>query len=190
MIEIFGDFDDALPSSQEYLHIQFSPSSAPLKQRWRNNGLSADFMGDYSTTFLPRDSNTTFDNEMEVKSTISFIANELLENAMKFSIEDAPYPISLTLLLLNDRIAFLAKNSISRQSQVKLQTFIRKLTSSDPENLYTELIEESVLEEKDSSGLGILTMINDYQAKVGWKFETLQTNPNLFAVITMVQLAV
>ncbi|MGF1482633.1 MAG: ATP-binding protein [Cyanophyceae cyanobacterium] len=187
MVEIFGDFDDSLPPSQEYLHIQFSPSSAPLKQRWRNNGLSADFMGDYSTTFLPRD-NDAFDSKREVKSTISFIANELLENAMKFSTEASQYPVSLTLHLLNDKLVFLAKNDISPANQDRLQAFIATLLSSNPEELYTEQVEKSVLS-AEQSGLGILTMINDYQAKVGWKFETLQKNPALVAVITMVQLA-
>jgi hypothetical protein len=37
----------------EYLTLAFSPTSAPLRSRWRNNGLSADFLGDYVTTFLP-----------------------------------------------------------------------------------------------------------------------------------------
>jgi hypothetical protein len=31
----------------EYLTLAFSPLSAPLRSRWRNNGLSADFLGDY-----------------------------------------------------------------------------------------------------------------------------------------------
>jgi hypothetical protein len=51
MIQTFGDFIE-LPASQEYLIIGFSPSSIPLKQRWRNNGLSADFMADYLATFF------------------------------------------------------------------------------------------------------------------------------------------
>ena len=37
----------------EYLTLVFSPVSVPLRSRWRNNGLSADFLGDYVTTFLP-----------------------------------------------------------------------------------------------------------------------------------------
>ena len=35
------------PASEcEYLTLAFSPTSAPLRSRWRNNGLSADFLAD------------------------------------------------------------------------------------------------------------------------------------------------
>lgn len=43
---------NALPPSQEFLLINFSSSSIPLNQRSRNNGLSADFIADYLTTFF------------------------------------------------------------------------------------------------------------------------------------------
>jgi hypothetical protein len=36
--------------------------------------------------------------------------------------------------------------------------------------------------------LGILTMMNDYQAKLGWKFETIQNESEAIAVTIMVQL--
>ena len=86
MIQIFGDFIEQ-PPSQEYLIIGFSPSSIPLKQRWRNNGLSADFLADYLTTFFPgnEDDPSTIERQAEIKSAVSYIANELLENAMKFN---------------------------------------------------------------------------------------------------------
>ena len=54
--EIYGDFQEDIPGSDQFLVISFSPSSIPLKQRWRNNGLSADFVADYLTTFFPASS--------------------------------------------------------------------------------------------------------------------------------------
>ena len=54
--EIIGNFINIDSCAEgEYLQLGFQPSSVPLKQRWRNNGLSADFLGDYVTTFFPRD---------------------------------------------------------------------------------------------------------------------------------------
>jgi len=50
--QTFGDFMQNLPSSQEYLILSFSPGSIPLRQRWRNNCLSADFLADYLSTFF------------------------------------------------------------------------------------------------------------------------------------------
>ena len=84
MTQIFGDFIEN-PSSQEYLIIGFSPTSLPLQQRWRNSGLSADFLADYVSTFFPGGDTTALNRKAEVKDAVSFVANELLENAMKFS---------------------------------------------------------------------------------------------------------
>lgn len=38
--QVFGEFYEALPPSQKFLLISFSPISMLLKQQWRNNGLS------------------------------------------------------------------------------------------------------------------------------------------------------
>lgn len=191
MTHIFGDFSEQLPISQEYLTIVFAPSSVPLRQRWRNNGLSADFMADYFASFFPgRERVTTESNiKAEVKSAVSFIANELLENAMKFNDETLSHPISMTLQMHSDTLIFLATNSVNRQTVGKFQAFIEELITSDPDELYMRQLEENS-ESESESGLGFLTMINDYQAKLGWKFETAQKNPEVVAVTTMVQLTV
>ena len=193
MTEIFGDFRNDLPVGQEYLTLVFSPSSVPLKQRWRTNGLSADFMADYFATFFPGNEGATCeaDIQAEVKSAVSFIGNELLENAMKFSDETSQHPISLTLQMHRDRLVFLTTNSVHPQAIAKLQAFIQELTNSDPSDLYFRYLEQNASDESQSvSGLGLLTMINDYQAQLGWKFESIQKDPEAIAVTTMVQLKV
>jgi hypothetical protein len=192
MTEIFGDFIEP-PFTREYLIIGFSPSSVPLKQRWRNNGLSADFLADYLTTFFPGDPQEpqTVDKQVQIKSAISYVANELLENAMKFNDEKSDHPISIRLHLESDRVAFLMTNSIAPEAVDKFQAYIQELTTSDPSEMYIEKLEKNASEDNNtSSGLGLLTMINDYEAQIGWKFETLQEEPKLITVTTMVQLTV
>jgi len=193
MVEFFGDFEDHLPPSQEYLRIQFSPSSVPLQQRWRSNGLSANFVADFLLIFFPNDDHeiNIAKRQNEIQGTICYVANELLENAMKFTDETLQYPISLTLYLLNDRLVFISTNSVSTQSKHKLQEFINRLANSDPNQLYTEQLEKSAIDESNTSaGLGIFTMINDYSAAIGWKLEPIQDNPESVTVMTMVQLAI
>ena len=193
MTQIFGDFIDDLPPSQEYLIVGFSPSSVPLKQRWRNNGLSADFLADYFTTFFPsrQSDRTESDRQAEIKSAVSYIANELLENAIKFNDETSQYPISIHLQLHNDRLVFLTTNSLSAEAAEKFQAFIQELMTSDPNELYIHQLEKSAEDESNTiSGLGILTMINDYLAEIGWKFETVQKETEVISVTTMVQLPV
>ena len=193
LTQIFGDFIDDLPPSQEYLIVGFSPSSVPLKQRWRNNGLWADFLADYFTTFFPssQSDRTESDRQAEIKSAVSYIANELLENAIKFNDETSQYPISIHLQLHNDRLVFLTTNSISAEAAEKFQAFIQELMTSDPNELYIHQLEKSAEDESNTiSGLGILTMINDYLAEIGWKFETVQKETEVISVTTMVQLPV
>jgi hypothetical protein len=193
MTQILGDFRNDLPVSQEGLTIVFSPTSVPLKQRWRNNGLSADFMADYFSTFFPGDEEHTpeTDTQAQVKNAVSFIANELLENAMKFNDETSPQPISIRLQMHSHRLVFLATNSVNPQDAEKFQAFIQELISSDPSELYLRHLEKDVEDnDEGGSGLGLLTMINDYHAKLGWKFDTVETNPDAVAVTTMVQLTV
>lgn len=193
MTEIFGDFIEGLPLSPEYLIIGFSPSSVPLKQRWRNNGLSADFLGDYLTTFFPGDEKdpATKNRQAEIKGAVSYIANELLENAMKFNNPTSPHPISIRLQMQNDKLVFAIANSVHPQQVKEFQAYIKQLTTEDPEELYIRQLEQQALDENNtSSRLGYLTMMNDYMAKIGWKFETVQKDPEVIAVTTMVQLTV
>ena len=192
MIQTFGDFIE-LPASQEYLIIGFSPSSIPLKQRWRNNGLSADFMADYLATFFPgnEDDSSTSERQAEIKSAVSYIANELLENAMKFNNETSEYPIDIKLQLESDGVIFSVVNSISPQAVDKFQAYIQQLLTSEPSELYIQQLEKNAADESCTDcGLGLLTMLTDYTAKIGWKFQTVHQDPEVIAVTTLVQLRV
>src|SRR5258707_3999891 len=91
---------------REYLTLAFSPLLVPLRSRWRNNGLSADFLGDYVTTFLPANGITSAieSRQNEIKHAVTYIANGLLENAMKFHDNHFDIPIGIHLELASDHI--------------------------------------------------------------------------------------
>ena len=191
--KIWGDFIQNLPPSQEYLILSFSPGSIPLRQRWRNNCLSADFLADYLSTFFLSDEHQQVecDKQAEVKSAVSYIANELLENAMKYGVEMSPFPISIQIHLNPDLIIFQLTNSIQLDNSQKFQQHIETLLSGDPSELYIAQLEKNAVEEdSEQSGLGILTMLNDYGAKLGWKFEFIPEQSTEMAVTTMVQLEI
>jgi len=196
MTQFFGDFKEEQIDCEEYLALGFSPGSMPLKHRWRNNGLSADFMGDYLTTFFPSNSKDNklneIDKQIEIKGAVSYIANELLENAMKFNDEASNYPITIRLILHSDHIIFHLINSMPFQNVSKFQAYIRELSScSDPQDLYVKQLERNAQEEDGmTSSLGLLTMINDYMAKLGWKIEIIEQEPKLVIVNTMVKISV
>ena len=189
--QILGDFIQNLPPSQEYLILSFSPSSIPLRQRWRNNCLSADFLADYLSTFFlgNNDRQPDSDKQAEVKSAVGYIANELLENGMKYSTQMSSFPISIQVHLNPDLIVFQLTNSVPAPQSQQFQDRIKTLLDSDPDELYIAQLEKNALEENEESGLGLLTMLTDYGVKLGWKFESLP-QPAEVAVTTMVQLAI
>jgi len=192
MVQIFGKFNETKIKSQEYLILGFSPTSVPLQQRWRNNGLSADFLADYLTTFFPVSDTepSTFKRRKEIRGAISYIANELLENAMKFNDIHSQYPIGIQFRLYSDQLILYTTNSVHHENVEPFQSFIQELLHTEPQYLYIRQIERAQAEDNaEGSGLGLLTMIDDYQVKIGWKFETVQENEEeVILVTTMVQL--
>ena len=201
MQEIFGDYIEELPSELDSLEMTFTPTKRSIRQRWSNNRLSAQFVADYFSAFLPTDEDDRdCDRRIrERKSAVSYVANELLENAMKFNALECNLKVKFGIYFLQNikkedtevKVVLYATNSVTAQGVAKFQTFLTELLASDPEELYVMQVEKS-LEEDDSegSGLGFLTMINDYSAKLGWNFETLSTEPQTYTVTTMVQLTV
>jgi hypothetical protein len=191
MKEIFGYYVDK-PLNHDQLTVKFSPSSISIKDRWRNNGLSADFMADYLSTFLPKDDNDiATQKQAEIKSTASYIANELLENSMKYCDYSVRFPVIIQLQLDADQIRFFVTNSVNKDSIESFKSFVEEIVVCDPQEMYFNQLEKNA-EDPDSktSGLGLLSMINDYSAMLGWKFEVIQEKPEIFTVTTMVQVSI
>ena len=192
MPQIFGDFVESFPLAQDSLEVTFTPNSLPIKKRWRSNRLSANFMADYFSNFLQVDEDDPAQKRRikEGKGAVSFVANELLENAIKFNDRGTNFKIKFGIYFIEEAditAVLFATNSVSAEGLDKFQKFIQELLCSDPEKLYVQQIEKSAQEENSGeSGLGFLTMINDYSAKLGWKFEIVQKEPKMIAVTTMV----
>ena len=192
MPQIFGDFVESFPPAQDALELSFTPNSLPIKKRWRSNRLWANFMADYFSNFLPVDEDDPAQKRRikESKGAVSYVANELLENAIKFNNQGTNFKIKFGIYIIEEAdltAVLFATNSVSAEGLDKLQKFIQELLCSDPEKLYVQQIEKSAEEENSgASGLGFLTMINDYSAKLGWKFEIVQKDPKMIAVTTMV----
>ena len=198
-MQIFGEFIQDFPPEKDSLELTFTPTSVPLKKRWRNNRLSAHFIADYFTTFLPLDDSQFEEKQriQESKCAVSYIANELLENAMKYNSEKTHAQIKFGIHFLENKhliAVIFATNTINIYHRQKLSQFIQLLSKKDPEKLYIEQLEKNALneQEEECSGLGILTMINDYNALLGWKFDKLDNyNQNILSVVTtMVQIKV
>lgn len=191
MTQIYGNFIERKDGTGEYLKMGFHPRSIPLQQRWRNNGLSADFLAGYVSTFFPGEDLITTKRQIEIKDAISYIANELLENAMKFSHDTSHHIVSIEMFLEADAISLYCFNSFEPEKIGSFQKYIRRLLTEDPGELYIAKLERNAEDDSGGdSGLGLLTMLNDYGATVAWKFSDGGRGDAGVAVTTMVQLEV
>jgi hypothetical protein len=168
MIQTFGSYSDPPAAGQEHLTIVFSPTTVPLDQRWSNNGRTADFAAAYLAGLLPR---LSPDDQAELFDAVSYTANELLENAMKFSHRPALNPVTFSLYLLPGEIRLYTIHQLSAAAAEPLQSFIGRLQAGDAEELWLAQLEVNGAGGSDHSGLGFLTMIVNYNARLAWKFE-------------------
>ncbi len=170
----------------EYLHLAFSPLSAPLQSRWRNNGLSADFLGDYVTTFLPTASESMNDGSQQaIRHAVTYIANELLENAMKYHERGVDVPIGIHLELTREQITVRATNGVSHGQAVQYKEFVERILKEDAGELLVRQLEiNSEGAPAQKSCLGLLTILNDYSARMGWEFDSGPGAPDIMTVTT------
>ncbi|MBX9635769.1 MAG: ATP-binding protein, partial [Magnetospirillum sp.] len=91
--------------------------------------------------------------------------------AMKYSDEHLAQAITIKLILAADSVLFIESNATNAERGRAFQAFVTELASSDPAEMYVTQLERAA--ETGGSGLGLITMTNDYGAKLGWKFDDL-----------------
>ena len=191
MIRIFGPFIERQDEQEEYLKIGFSPTALPIQQRWRNNGLSADFLADYLSTFFPGDDRTAAARQAELKGAISYVANELLENAMKFSYAPSQHAISIAMYLEAEAVSLYVTNSLDPHAVAAFQQVITRLLTEDIDTLYmAQLTHNAASDSAAGAGLGYLTMLHDYGVTLAWEFAPSLQDPDVVTVTTMARLSV
>lgn len=192
MNQIFGNFSEDILANKLF-KIEFFLHSIPLIRRRQTRYLSIAFIGDYLSNLFPvhqEENIAFFEKQLEIKSAVTYITNELLENSMKFSYEQANYPIKLGICLLEKNLVFIASNGVNPKALNRLKNFIDELTNAEIDELYFRQLEKGAEEKSEESRLGFLSMMNDYSAKLGWKVETINTDPEITTITTMVQLAI
>ncbi|MDM8567163.1 ATP-binding protein [Candidatus Halobeggiatoa sp. HSG11] len=175
--QIFGHFVEDSSGSMEYLKIGLLPSCLSIKESWQTNGLSADFIANYvQTFFIGQPQNTDAPIPIQSKHAVKYIANELLENAMKFNDNKSQHFIEISFKLYNDKLIFHVTHDVNSKNVVKLKEFLKEIINGDPQDLYFNRMEANAINDDKGSGLGLLSMMCDYSAKLGWKFEISKYN--------------
>ena len=106
---------------------------------------------------------------------------------MKYNDESSCLPIDVKMHLYADHVLFKVTNSVAADRVTPFQTFIQTLLSEDLGELYIQQLEASAADEQsNSSGLGLITMVQDYQAHLGWQFTTYAAAAPLSLPVTTV----
>jgi len=131
---------------------------------WHHCAATSDFLGEFFA--LPRLPDAgQYD---EVRHSIGYLVNELLENAVKFR---EPGDITVESSLEGGRFEIRVVNRIGEGVAARFQQLLEEITSRDPGELLIERIEANAADSSSSaSGLGLLTLMNDYGAEMRWLF--------------------
>ncbi len=144
--------------------MQVLISDGPLGLSWQHASETCEFLGDI---FALRHAKAGADYN-DARHSIIYLVNELLENAIKFRV---PGAIRVDCSLKDGNFELTVSNDTAPDVANRFQSLIEEITSRDPGELLIERIEANAADENSSgSGLGLLTLMNDYGARLGWDF--------------------
>jgi hypothetical protein len=155
----------ALPARLErHLSLQFHTAHLPL--RWTHCSSTANFISAYYAGLFRLE--YTAAQARDLTHSIGYLANELLENAVKFRTEGN---VAVEAGLHGSEFVLRLANHISSETSAGFQALLEEITTGDPGDLLLQRIEANAADAQSSgSGLGLLTLMNDYGVHFCWTF--------------------
>ncbi len=161
----FQDLTEANFASGAYLML----SDGPLELGWRHSGLTADFIAEAMA--LPFAGTNRL--HKSIQHHIGYLSNELIENAVKFR---QPGRIIIEACVEGDVFMMRVRNEIDNKTSERFQIRLHTMLSVDPGELLIQQIEANAASDTGGSGLGLLTLLSDYEARMAWEFEASGEN--------------
>lgn len=172
MSELIGVYslDDTF---SEHMSLTMHPDSFPV--RWSLCNLTANFMADYFAELFPEtDQEERLLSRQEISGAVSYVLNELVENAVKFNQNG---DINVTVGIGTEDLVCVVSNQIMGNSAPKLRERLSELANEDPGELLRRQAEANAEDsDSDSAGLGYLIIMNDYGVTLGWKLDAVSAN--------------
>ncbi|WP_037153869.1 slr1658 superfamily regulator [Rhizobium freirei] len=141
----------------------------PLHLAWRHSAMTSDFIAET----MALDFRSSERRYKTARHDIGYLTNELIENSIKFRTSG-----EIVIEALTEEHSFKMRiaNLIDHDATARFQQLLLKVTDGDPADLLIEQIEANVLAGGNASGLGLLTLMSDYQVQLAWRFE--EDNPH------------
>jgi hypothetical protein len=168
-IEQYGVWEDmtAVPHTQKIIL-----NAADLAAHWRRCSLSSDFCAQYMALSAPTAVAPPKLPRRAIESILSYLLNELFENAAKFS-GGSRQAVYYRAWVRQNEMVFQMTNHIRPEDKTPFVNLIRELLNNDPDELYFRKLEENADLDADGSGLGYLTLIKDYGVRFGFQFRQI-----------------
>jgi len=171
-VEILGKFVEE-PREKPLSQTSLVTSAADMLQNWRRVSLSSDFLARYYSYYFPyREKAKQKISRDEAENNISFVMNELIENTAKYA-DARDKTVTIKIMLFENDIVFQVSNYLTTSLSESFIKLAREILVSNPEELYIKRLERNTESDSGDSGLGYLTLINDYGIRMGFKFEKI-----------------
>lgn len=183
-----GNYDAAKVSQLAHLSVRLNGDK--LNVGWMMCDLTAQFTSQYfANLYLGAGQGNDFRRKViEHTHSVSYVMNEMMENAVKFR---AGGDIYLKAGMLGDQFCCAVSNLAGLQSAQKLAMILQEISDGDPQALLLQRFEDNAANpDSNASGLGFLTMINDYGADVSCRFEALAVNIDRVRIETLITLPI
>jgi hypothetical protein len=189
---ILGTYRDPARHA-ETLALRFSSAMLAPQRQWLNNSVIAHFVAEYWRTLATAYQSCAIDQIGDVAESVSYIANELLDNAMKYgSLKTAhATQIALRLSIFSQNIDLYVTNASVPQQWRSFQDYLATFLTEEPEQYYFRQMEANAASrELTVSRLGLLSILCDYHGQLGWKFEAPSPQCPDYLVTTMVHMPI
>ncbi len=172
-VTVFGNFkEQALKNALSNSALMLNADD--MSNNWRRVSLTADYLAKYYSYYFPyKEKALSTMSRNEAENILSFVINELIENTAKYS-NTLKKNVTIKLILEEKTLFFYISNYIADNTAQEFIEICKEIFASNPRELYIKKLEENVETGKSGSGLGYLTLINDYDIELGFKFEKKQ----------------
>jgi hypothetical protein len=152
---VHGRFADPAPDVISELTLQIQ--AIDFVMQWRRCGMTADFLAEFLAY--------GYKHREAARNVVSTVANELIENAVKFS-ADKSRPVWTIVRNLGSALQLEAVNLATEAQVASFQETLAMLNQGDPHNLFVAQVERSQSETLKSSGIGLIVLCRDYGASL------------------------
>ncbi|MCG8424309.1 MAG: hypothetical protein MJE77_40975 [Proteobacteria bacterium] len=123
-----------------------------------------------------------------LRATVGYLLNELVENSVKFHVAGA---IRIRVGFHDEEVVLVVTNQVTKEQKPALAEQFAELLQGDPEELFLAKVEgdedPAGQSARDDSRLGLLSMMVDYQARLGWNFAPVANDDDKLWMQTMVR---